>query len=576
MNCVLNLNGDYFDLNCNHLKFPQVYQPDYSYEYFNVDEFRSPNPDENRPTIIIGDEMPTKHVVLHNSLPYEREELVSFYIARPFAMVMDSNGIPIACQFEPVWRWHKDLHLGYHPQPSNTKFKLVFRARLPPLGLRVYTIQATLSADNSHLASYSKITVHSDSPLQIDLGEYPHPVEYLEPQEIALHAEETGAGVAFNKDGLLKSMTLGAGQASVPVHLEFLQYGVKRQQESSGAYLFMPNGPATKMQRSVESPVVVVSRGEMESSVATGLDFGVHQVTLRENDVVEVQNLIDITHMLDTEVVMRVSTGLESGEYFYTDLNGLQWIKRQRFEKLPIQANYYPLPSGIYIEDGRYRLTVLSGQSLGGSSLKSGQVEVMQDRRLQRDDNRGLGQGVMDNRKTLHVFRLVLEGRDGCSGHGSAHPSGFLTMRTHAELQALTYPMERLVFGGNEWNGMVAQFGESREGVFGVDVAVMRNLEMEERKGKKSAVGLVLHRTEFDKCTTGGGGGMYLEATSEVNVRKLLVGWGAGGGGGAGDEETEVVELYEAPLNLVRKGQRMETDTVTLCAMDIKGVIVPR
>lgn len=217
----------------------QVYQPDYSYEYFTIDEFRSPNPDENRPTIIIGDEMPTKHVVLHNSLPYERDELVSFYIARPFAMVMDSNGIPIPCQFEPVWRWHKDVTSGYRPQASNTKFKLVFRARLPPLGLRVYTIQATLSADNSHLASYAKITVHADHPFSVGLGEYPHEVAFEQPKEISLHAEETGAGVAFKNNGLLKSMTMGAvGQgASVPVHLEFLQYGVKRQQESSGAYM---------------------------------------------------------------------------------------------------------------------------------------------------------------------------------------------------------------------------------------------------------------------------------------------------------------------------------------------------
>lgn len=342
--------------------------------------------------------------------------------------------------------------------------------------------------------------------------------------------------------------------------------------------------------------VVVVSRGALESWVATGLDFGVHQVALKESDggggaVVEVQNLIDLTHMLDTEVVMRVSTGLKSGDHFYTDLNGLQWIKRQRFDKLPLQANYYPLPSGIFIEDERHRFAVLSGQSLGGSSLQAGQVEVMQDRRLQRDDNRGLGQGVMDNRKTLHVFRLVLESREGCTGGGlgAGHPSGFLTMRAHAELQALTYPMERLVFGGNEWNGMVAQFGENREGVFGVDVAVMRNLKEDvvikgkKKKGKgnsvSSAVGLVLHRPEFDGCAVGGGA--YMEATNEVNVRKLLMG---GGAGQQQQEEVEgeeqqqegVMELYEAPLNLVKRGQRLETDTVTLCAMDIKAVIVPR
>lgn len=562
---------------------PQVYVADFNYEYFNVDEFRSPNPDENRPTIIIGEEIPTKHVVLHNSLPYEREELVNFYIARPFAMVMDSNGIPIACQFDPVLRWHKDtLHDNYHPQASNTKYRLSFKARLPPLGLRVYTIQATRSAENSHLANYAKITVHTDTPFSVDLGEYPHAVEFAAPQEISLHWEETGAGIAFNRNGLLKSMSLGEGQSSLPVHLEFLQYGVKRQQESSGAYLFMPDGPAQPMDTSRLTPaVVVVSRGDMESSVATGLSFGVHSMILRETGGVEVQNLVDVTKMLDTEVVMRINTQLQ-GDFFYTDLNGLQWIKRQRFEKLPIQANYYPIPSGIFIENETHRLTVLSGQSLGGSSLKPGQVEVMQDRRLQRDDNRGLGQGVMDNRKTLHVFRLLLESREGCTPLDPSHPSGFLTARAHSLSQALTYPMERLVFQGNEWSGMVAQFGEEREGVFGVDVAVLRHLPGVKGKKSQSAVGVVLHRSEFERCSSsnselpepvnevrGGGENLlkngYLLKTSllQVNVRKLL-----------GMEETR--EMFESHLNLVRKGAPMDSDTVQLCAMGMKGVIVPR
>lgn len=544
------------------LQFPlfQIYTPDFSYEYFNVDDFRSPNPDENRPTIIIGEEVPVKHVVLHNSLPYEREEVVNFYLARPFALVLDSNGLPIPCQFDPVWRWHKDtLHESYHPQASTTKFKLSFKARIPPLGLRVYSIQATKSADTSDLASYARVTIHADTPFSVNLGEYPHEAEFAAPQEVALHWEETGAGVAFSRSGMMKAISMAGGQNSVPAHLEFLQYGVKRQQESSGAYLFMPDGPARPLSGQMGEAVVLVSRGELESSVATGMSFGAHTVVLREYGV-EIQNVVDLGHMLDTEIVMRISTGVKSGSFFYSDLNGLQWIKRQRFEKLPIQANYYPVPSALFIEDAQYRVTVLSGQALGGSSLKEGELELMQDRRLQRDDNRGLGQGVMDNRKVLHVFKVLLEAREGCKKLDAAHPGGFLTQRAHLESQTLTYPMERLVFQGNEWSGMVPQFGENREGVFGVDVAVMRSLK--EVKGKKSqapALGLVLHRPELERCSAT----THVEPASEVNVRKLL-----------GVEETR--ELFEAKLNLVRKGRAIETDTVTMCGMEVKGVIVAR
>lgn len=51
-------------------------------------------------------------------------------------------------------------------------------------------------------------------------------------------------------------------------------------------------------------------------------------------------------------------------------------IRRQRFLKLPVQANYYPLPAAGYIQDDKARLTILSGQPLGAASMAPGQFEV--------------------------------------------------------------------------------------------------------------------------------------------------------------------------------------------------------
>ena len=90
----------------------------------------------------------------------------------------------------------------------------------------------------------------------------------------------------------------------------------------------------------------------------------------------------------------------------------LQMTRRERWEKLPLQAHFYPMPTMAYIEDESARVTVASKQPLGVASLNSGQLEIMLDRRLSQDDNRGLGQGVLDNvSPTLNSFRILVEPR---------------------------------------------------------------------------------------------------------------------------------------------------------------------
>ncbi len=47
------------------------------------------------------------------------------------------------------------------------------------------------------------------------------------------------------------------------------------------------------------------------------------------------------------------------------------------------------------------------------SCANVGELEVVLDRRLQQDDNRGLGQGVTDNKLTTSLYHLLLEERRG-------------------------------------------------------------------------------------------------------------------------------------------------------------------
>jgi hypothetical protein len=59
-------------------------------------------------------------------------------------------------------------------------------------------------------------------------------------------------------------------------------------------------------------------------------------------------------------------------------------------------ANYYPVVSAIAIRDDstKTQMTVMNDRAQGGSSLKTGRIELMQNRRLFADDARGVGQAL--------------------------------------------------------------------------------------------------------------------------------------------------------------------------------------
>lgn len=54
----------------------------------------------------------------------------------------------------------------------------------------------------------------------------------------------------------------------------------------------------------------------------------------------------------------------------------MQMQPRRRHLKLPLQANFYPMPSQAYIQDSQRRLSLHTAQSLGVSSLDSGQCSI--------------------------------------------------------------------------------------------------------------------------------------------------------------------------------------------------------
>lgn len=76
----------------------------------------------------------------------------------------------------------------------------------------------------------------------------------------------------------MQSMTLKDSQQTVKTEVQFLIYGTRSSKEKSGAYLFLPDGPAKSLE--YENPLVRVIMGPVVSEVHSILPHVHHVVRL--------------------------------------------------------------------------------------------------------------------------------------------------------------------------------------------------------------------------------------------------------------------------------------------------------
>lgn len=115
----------------------------------------------------------------------------------------------------------------------------------------------------------------------------------------------------------------------------------------------------------------------------------------------------------------------------------------------------------------------------------------MQDRRLLQDDNRGLDQGVMDNKAILTLFRLLVEQRnDNCEDEGH------MTVGAHLSLMSLNYPFHHLLWSGDQQAELLPSYSAVTTSQ-GVDIHIVSLTTL---TYPKISAGLVLHRSKLDKC----------------------------------------------------------------------------
>lgn len=398
--------------------------------FFDIDEIRKNHDSLITKNVIQVSDKPSS-VLLFNSLTHPRQEVVTLHVSDPNIEVKDAQGKVITSQTDPFWKDSNEM--------SQDRFKLSFVTELPALGIVRYQISQRKDSSSNSLATVTYY--HGDGPS----SQSKFSVEKKESSEFTIDNSFLEAKFS-GSTGLLQSVTMKSTGETHRSEVSFHTYGARAGKERSGAYLFLPDGKAKPL--SVGHPVIRAMRGPVVSEVSVFINHVQHVVRLYnspgvDGKTVDMFNLVDIQNEVNLELAVKISTDVQNSEReFFTDLNGFQMIKHKVFDKLPIQANVYPLPAMAFIEDEKTRFSVLTAQSLGVASLETGEIQVMLDRTLNQDDMRGLGQGVRDNKVTPNRFRLLFERRS--TPPIKAKLSGFPSMLAHVAYLHLVHKIQKI------------------------------------------------------------------------------------------------------------------------------------
>lgn len=390
---------------------------------------------------VIIQERSARSVIIFNPLEQTRNEVVMAIVDRPDVSVLDSNWTCIESQISPEMQHKRDqIFTGRH--------RVHWKASVPPMGLHMYYIvHGAAQCENAKLAELKT---------SLDSDQVPCPAPYAcsKVKGDTMVIENRHLLLDFDANcGLLSKVTEKGGSQN-NVGEEISMYSSR-----GGAYLFKPIGDAQSIIRAGGQLVITTGplMREVHSYPKTEWDKAPISYSTRvyngedtvQEFLIEKEYHVELLggQFDDKELIVRYKTDIENRRTFYSDLNGFQMSRRETYDKIPVQGNYYPMPSLAFMQglDGR-RFSVHTRQSLGAAGLKSGWLEIMLDRRLVRDDERGLGQGVLDNRAMNVVFHILLESNISSTSAPSSNPLPLNpSLLSHSIEARLNYPLHAFV-----------------------------------------------------------------------------------------------------------------------------------
>ncbi|XP_032942474.1 alpha-mannosidase 2 isoform X1 [Catharus ustulatus] len=493
-----------------------AYNYDTTTPFLKMDDVQASQDSLPRKTVIKLTFQP-RYLLIFNPTEQERISVVSVNVNSPRVKLLSPLGKPVAVQINAVWDGATTV--------SHEAYQISFVAHLPPLGIGVYQLLEDQSSE-AVLADYS-IYVRNSRQENTDrvfkIKEMQHAVDNIILENAYMKLWFSGMS------GLLEKINTKEDGKNHQMKMEFAWYGTTSNRDKSGAYLFLPDGDA-KPYIFTDPPTIRVTHGKIFSEVVCFFHHVTHSMRLYkvqglEGQSVEVSNIVDIRGEYNRELAMRISSDINSQNRFYTDLNGYQIQPRVTLSKLPLQANIYPMTTMAYIQDVGVRLTLHSAQSLGVASLKNGQLEVIMDRRLMQDDNRGLGQGVQDNKITANVFRLLLERRYGTDGNEEKAPVSFPSLLSHMTSLFLNHPVIPMTTNGDSGVPELTNTFSPLMSSMPCDMHIvnLRTIQAKVDTKPSDEAALILHRKGFDCRFSNRDIGLLCSTTQgKIKVNKLF------------------------------------------------------
>ncbi|XP_032247873.1 alpha-mannosidase 2x isoform X2 [Phoca vitulina] len=471
----------------------ETYHFDAEAPFLQMDDTRLNHDALPERTVIQLDSSP-RYVVLFNPLEQERLSVVSLLVSSPRVRVLSEEGQPLAVQISAHWSSATNV--------VTDVYQVSVPMRLPALGLGVLQLQLGLDGHRT-LPSSVRVYLHGRQLAVSRQDAFPLRIIDSGASDFALsnrYMQVWFSGLT----GLLKSIRRVDEEQEQRVDVEFLIYGTRASKDKSGAYLFLPDGEAQPYVPK-DPPVLRVTEGPFFSEVVAYYEHVRQVVRLYNLPGVEglsldMSSLVDIRDYVNKELALRIHTDIDSQGAFFTDLNGFQVQPRRYLKKLPLQANFYPMPVMAYIQDAHSRLTLHTAQALGVSSLHDGQLEVILDRRLMQDDNRGLGQGLKDNKRTCNHFRLLLERRTLGSEVQDGRSTSYPSLLSHLTSMYLNTPVLALPVAKRQLPGPSLRSFHPLASSLPCDFHLLnlRTLQAEDDALPSAETALILHRKGFD------------------------------------------------------------------------------